>query len=473
MTFSVGPKSKCPCGSGKFYKNCHNPKRDINNDNLWKGPGYDQIIYFGDKEKFNEIKYDTVAENEFILRNLSGDIIPIGRFIYIDNKVSNCSAVVSDLDILINNNSIAFSGSIRVEGNIKDVPIIIGTSNMSMVKEFSAKVSGIDIPFKRGNWRLFIGENENPISRAMKMAQWFRYFNSPGFLVKLKPSEGEFYFRVISRLNSSNAFSLSLPFDNIELSCPNVITEKEFISCFIEIERENISWDLVLSQDQFNGSSRKDTITYNSNNEKGNISFPFFENRIRKEFINPRKIYFNLFVPNKNPVLENLGKIIENSLKHIAENSGFNFDNEQKSILEADFRDYILGVLKSIGYVAIAEPLRKEGFVDILINHENTEYIIEFKVWGRRNYKKVINQALSYGTAWTNEYAIVMINPNKDSIIEKYMSNSKRSRGFEEFVFVDSEYKPVQKLISIHYIPNWQKRFNITHFIINTNFTKS
>lgn len=472
MKCNVGPKSKCPCGSGKFYKNCHDPKNDSSDQNLWKGPGYPQSIIIGDKEKFNGIKYEFEGENEFTLRNLSGEIIPIGKFSYVNEDVLDCSAIISELNILVNNDFITYSGAIRVKGNIKSIPLIIGISDISRVYEFNVNNSGRNIRFNKGNWFFFIGEDENPIDRIRKMAKWFHYFKSPGFLVKLDPFKGEYYFKLTAKIKSSNIFTFSLPFGNFELSCPNIITEKNITTCFMDIERENIFWDPILSQEEFNDVSRKDAITYMGKRENEEIIFTNFEKRLRKTFECPRKISINLFIPDENPILNEFSEIIENSLRTIAEGSRFNQGYDTKKIHEADFRDKILDILKINGHFAFAEPSRKEGFIDILIKHQNLEVIAEFKVWGRRKYNKVINQALTYGTAWTTEYVIVMINPNKGPITEKYMSNSKKSRGFEEFVFLDEDYKPVQKLVSMHYIANWQKRFNITHFIINLNFLK-
>jgi hypothetical protein len=87
-------------------------------------------------------------------------------------------------------------------------------------------------------------------------------------------------------------------------------------------------------------------------------------------------------------------------------------------------------------------------------------------------YKEVIEQVLGYGTAWTTEYATVMINPGQGSIVNKFLANAEQSPGFKDFRYLERERKPIQKLISHHYSAEWDRYFDIVHFIINLNFLK-
>ena len=41
----LNPDSRCPCGSGKKYSECHNPELIQNEKNLWRGPKFPQNIY--------------------------------------------------------------------------------------------------------------------------------------------------------------------------------------------------------------------------------------------------------------------------------------------------------------------------------------------------------------------------------------------------------------------------------------------
>jgi hypothetical protein len=52
----------------------------------------------------------------------------------------------------------------------------------------------------------------------------------------------------------------------------------------------------------------------------------------------------------------------------------------------------------------------------------------------------------------------------------RFISNAKSSPGFIDFTYVDKEYRPIQKLVSYHYISKWAKYFTVVHFIINLSF---
>ncbi len=191
------------------------------------------------------------------------------------------------------------------------------------------------------------------------------------------------------------------------------------------------------------------------------------------------------FIGRENTKLSpQLTKVLENILRAIC-NMPNNFIYAEDDIKETNFRDYVLVVLTGMGYRAKAEPRRRvsrtqkgfgnEGFIDILIDNEDgTEAIIEFKVWGRERYKEIITQVLGYGTPWTTEYATVMINPNKASVLDKFMKNIRESRYFVDFLEIGPEYSPLQKIVSIHHQcieeTNQVKTFNIVNFIINVSF---
>ncbi|MBI5252446.1 MAG: hypothetical protein HY912_23375, partial [Desulfomonile tiedjei] len=165
--------------------------------------------------------------------------------------------------------------------------------------------------------------------------------------------------------------------------------------------------------------------------------------------------------------------IIENTIRTISENGGFSFDEKKDTILESDFRDHVLTVLKSMGHFAFAEPTRRKGFIDILLKRNGSEAIIEFKVWGRRKYKQVIGQALSYGTPWTLEYATVMINPNSNPILDKFIENAKNAPGYRYHTVANPEFAPLNKLTSFHYLAKWNKHVTVNHFVINAQLLTS
>ena len=239
----------------------------------------------------------------------------------------------------------------------------------------------------------------------------------------------------------------------------------------VGFENENISWDLVLHQTGFSESQRfrKDSKVIIGEFQEDEIQFDGFDKSIRKYFSKPIKLRIGLSLPDESITIGKFSKTLEATVRSIAEDGSFNLDDNDKRILEADFRDHMLSILKSMRYFAYAEPARKGGFVDILLKQGDSEAIIEFKVWGRRKYKEVINQVLGYGTAWTNEFATVMINPNKESVTDKFVENTQKSMGFQGIDIVSEGRVPLEKLISSHFLVNWEKHIAVTHYIINVN----
>lgn len=467
----ITPKDKCPCGSGKEYGQCHSPTRDKSDDNLWKGPGYPQYIYLGYEEQFSGFEFENKQKGEIILLK-DQDRIPIGKYFSIEETIIEQTAIVSELTVSKDNDRIIYSGTIRVRGDIpRKAPLIIGTTDIDIV-DFEARSSGLPTRFERGNWLGFIGRRPNPTISSTREVDWFRFFTSPGFLVEVEPS-GELYFKLSAKIKNLNLFTLSLPFETVHLVCPNMVIEDPFSASYIEIERENIYWDLVLHPIYFDESRgrRKNPLTIQGHQQDdGKVRFNDFKEGTRRSYSNPCKIYITLSLPNESSTIGKFADTLESTIKTIAESSGFKLKDESQGILEADFRDDVLIVFKSMKYFTEAETARKGGFVDILLKRGDSEAIIEFKVWGRRKYKEVIEQVLGYGTAWTTEYATVMINPGQKSILRKFIDNAKQSPGFIDFPYIEREYRPIQKLISHHYSPGWERYFEVVHFIINLNF---
>jgi len=465
MKFTIQPKDRCPCGSGDEYRKCHSPKKNRREDNIWKGPDFDQNIYFGDGKPLTGIYFDKARKGEFkLLRD--DDRIPLPRFYCVDDTILECRVIVRSLSVSTENENIRYSGSLEVQGNVQyPIPVLIGCHNVNQVISFDAALAGKPIFYERGNWGLYIGEDENPMARIKKEPQWFRYFHASGFLVE-SISTGEINFNLMTKSRGFNLFTLCLPFNDIEIPHPQIAIKNHRATCQLEIEKENISWDLVLHQDMFDEKkSRKDSKVFLCCSEDDIIKLKDFDINIRKHFPRPLKLRLSISVPDLSPTIGKFTEIFKNTIRAISENHGFTFNEE---ILEANFRDHVLTVLKSMGFYAFAEPSRRYGFVDILLRKDDSEGIIEFKVWGRRKYKEVIDQVLGYGTPWTTEYATVMINPNKDSIVPKFVENAKRSKGFKFISDDDRCIEPLNTLVSHHYLSSWEKPVAVTHFIINT-----
>lgn len=466
----ITSKSDCPCGSGKEYAQCHSPTKNKSEDNLWKGPGHPQHIYLGYEEQFSGFEFENKQKGEIVLLK-NDDRIPIGKYFTIEETILQQTAIVSALTISKTSDKIIYSGTVRLRGDIpRKAPLIIGTVDIDLV-DFEASISGLPTSFEKGNWLGFIDLRQNPTISSTREPDWVRFFTSSGFLVEIE-SEGELYFKLSARARSLNLFTLSLPFETVHLSCPKIVAEDPFLACYIEIERENVYWDLVLNPIHFDElkGKRINPIAIQGYKDNDKVKLKGFREGTRKSYSQPRKIYITLSLPNESPTIGKFAETLENTIRAIAVSPGFKLNDEPQSILEAHFRDKVLFVLKSMNYFAEAEPARKVGFADILLKHEDSEAIIEFKVWGRRKYKEVIEQVLGYGTAWTMEYATVMINPGQKSIVKKFIVNAEQSPGFTDFSYIEREYRPIQKLISHHYSSKWKRYFNVVHFIINLSF---
>lgn len=474
MDFHVKPKDKCPCGSGKEYRKCHSPSRNNTDSNYWRGPDYPQHVYIGHNKHFSGFQFEKSNKGEFILL-IQDDRIPIGRFFCMDEVNLSCKAIIRSLSINLKDMELYYSGSIEIKGDIKDkVPILIGCINSDLVDEFSINSSNGAVSYKRGNWGIYIGEDDNPMTRIRKSPKWFRLLKVSGFLIEI-PSSDEINFKLSIKARAFNIFTLALPFNNIEYVPPRISVQNSFLSCQLEVQNEDISWDLILCQELFNEQVRekKDSKILLGYVENNYIKFDNLDLNVRKYLSNPTKFRIGLSLPDKSLTIGEFTIILEDILKALAEDKKLVFNDAKDNILEERFRDYILILMKSRKYFAVAEPARKGGFVDILLKKEDSEAIIEFKVWGHRKYKEIIKQVLDYGTAWTTEYATVMINPNKELIVDKFIENATSSPGFQKVSYIDTKPVPLQKIVTYHYLKNWEKHIVIIHFIINLNMIYS
>lgn len=468
MKFQISSKDKCPCGSGKEYRKCHSPKRNKSDNNIWKGPGYPQSVYFGHKEPFSGIWFEKDKKGEFVLLK-DDDRIPVARYFCVDESILSCKSIVRLLSISLDNDRITYSGSLEIKGDSPTtLPIIVGSIDVDSVESFDANLSGKPVKYERGNWVIFIGEDDNPIARIKKTPQWLRFLKASGYLIELQPP-GEINFKLQAKTKGFNLFTLALPFNEIEFAHPKVSLHDSPSTCQIEIENENISWDLVLQQEGFNEKQRlrKDSKVIIGDLQENEIQFAGFDKSVRKYLSKPTKFRIGLSFPDESLTIGKFSDTLDATVRSIAEDGSFNLDDNDKRILEADFRDHMLTILKSMRYFAYAEPARKGGFIDILLKKGDSEAIIEFKVWGRRKYKEVINQVLGYGTAWTTEFATVMVNTNKESVTDKFVAHAQKSIGFKGINIVSNGRVPLEKLISSHFLKNWGKHITVTHYIIN------
>lgn len=106
--------------------------------------------------------------------------------------------------------------------------------------------------------------------------------------------------------------------------------------------------------------------------------------------------------------------------------------NSRLALQEEDFRD-TLGLFFSSRYDITSEGWRKEGRTDLMINVGNgKQKVIEFKIWGRNDYKEVVQQIIErYLTEFDDTGFVFMINSNKTSITDKYIESiTERETGY-------------------------------------------
>lgn len=107
-------------------------------------------------------------------------------------------------------------------------------------------------------------------------------------------------------------------------------------------------------------------------------------------------------------------------------------DKKAKDLQEEDFRD-TFGLFFGSIYDISSEEWRKEGRTDLIVNTgNNSQKIIEFKVWGRNDYKDIVKQVIDrYLTEFDDAGYIFMINSNKSPIVVKYLEYVKdRNTGY-------------------------------------------
>ena len=290
----LNPDARCPCGSGKKYSECHNPELIKDERNLWRGPRFPQNIYLGYKEKFEGIEFKKKEKAEINLLK-AGKKIPLCRYFSMNNSILNNKAIIRKLSIEQKGNNFIFSGSLEIESETsEEIQILIGTQDIESVNDFEAT----DSSYERGRWLAFIGLAGNPLS-SDSVFHWFRYFKVNGYKISFRPNKQK-EFKMTTEISDSNIFTLSLPFNEIELVMPSIVTETSELDVSLELERENIAWDLVMSDNQFieESKNQKDSILLNAEYIPDN--FKTKNKYIRKTISGPRKIRISIMKKGGN-----------------------------------------------------------------------------------------------------------------------------------------------------------------------------
>jgi hypothetical protein len=454
----------CPCGSGDIYGRCHNPKRDSTDHNYWRGPGYPQHIYLGHDERFNGVEYEKNGEIS-LLRGQ--DKVPIGRYRTIPPPIFNTIVKVNSLNISITGNEMIFTGEIEARAReIHNLLVLISHVNPNTAT-VQATVSGSPAKYEQGSWLLLLNREQGPLTPSIP-PDWYRYFVGTGTLVEF-PSTSQLRFKISQSLSPLACFALSLPYQRVEMCRPIINSPYAFSSASIQIERESIYWDLILHSSLFDDIKSRRVNPHNFPYFGGNSNSepPPYDKLTRTVFNGPQKIHLGVFVPELNPTVGELGIRLDSIIRALVEVGNFQFVDQEDAPLEAEFRDQVLTALKGVGLFAEAEPTRRSGHIDILLRRGKSEGIVEFKLWGHHRYKDVVAQLLEYTTPWTTDLAIVMINNRKGSILDKHVINTAASPGFLSFELIEKEKSIIQRLVSRHFLPDWENPIYIQHYVIN------
>lgn len=158
--------------------------------------------------------------------------------------------------------------------------------------------------------------------------------------------------------------------------------------------------------------------------------------------------------------------------------------DDPKKVKEGFIRDYFMSHINlMIEGIAVAENIRTKGFSDLTIfgkdNLDNIqEAIAEFKIWGRNSqdedhsYKAALKQLRNYMSDFEQFGVVVMINPNKNSIKQKYISKIIENDSLFLDGSIDEPYQEgaFTNLVSQHFVDDSKEVvINIYHFILNIN----
>jgi tetratricopeptide (TPR) repeat protein len=144
----------------------------------------------------------------------------------------------------------------------------------------------------------------------------------------------------------------------------------------------------------------------------------------------------------------------------------YKLDNKN-SLQEENFRDTLGFYFCSI-YDVSSEEWRKEGRTDLIVKiGNNNEKVIEFKIWGRNDYKDIVEQIVKrYLTEFDDVGYVFMVNPNKSPINDKYMENIKETK--TGYILDSLQVKTLNNFK--YYITRHKTNFSeykIYHFIFN------
>ncbi len=153
-----------------------------------------------------------------------------------------------------------------------------------------------------------------------------------------------------------------------------------------------------------------------------------------------------------------------------------NHRSQKTPLEEADFRDELERMLSATFRAIAGETNHGKGRADLVVVNATgncvESVVLEFKVWGRNDYRVSVDQVMKYMTDLQVLGIIFMINENKTSIASKYreeiiLTNPSYASGSFRIspIIQDSN---LDHFVSRHRTP-YGKEITVFHFIFNVN----
>lgn len=214
--------------------------------------------------------------------------------------------------------------------------------------------------------------------------------------------------------NNENVDGINASIEKICFNKTNYI-KSNLLNCLYELKQIGESYEVNKGLQFFDNDYKKMYI------EK-------LKEAIQNFCINMKKINFSFNACNDNVSDKNtefcnqIIKAIYQMKLHRPDYVRNYITNPSVALQEENFRDTI-GFFFSAVFDVSSEEWRKEGRTDLIIKmNDNGQRIIEFKIWGRNDYKEVVQQITErYLTEFDSDGYIIMVNGNKNSITDKYI----------------------------------------------------
>lgn len=226
----------------------------------------------------------------------------------------------------------------------------------------------------------------------------------------------EYLYAILNHIfnDNGNADGINASIEKICFNKTNYI-KSNLLNCLYELKQIEESYEENKGLQLFDNDYKKIYI-----NKLKEASYNFC--------INIKKVNLSFNVYNDNICAKNtefcnlIIRAIHQMKSHRPDYVRNYMTNSSIALQEENFRDSI-GLFFSAIFGGSSEEWRKEGRTDLIIKmNDNGQKIIEFKIWGRNDYKEVVQQVTErYLTEFDSDGYIIMVNGNKKSITDKYI----------------------------------------------------